>query len=71
MVFKNIQAIPRTEFTIITTFLDKPRILRVVGALKIEPGKFLKIRKNRLGVFTKRRWKEKVIKIEAFKSNLK
>ena len=53
MVFKDIQAILKLipEFTIITTFLDKPRILKGRGALKFELGK---IRVNLLGVFMRR-----------------
>ena len=65
MIFKDIQAIHIPEFTIIATVLDTPRISKGGGALKIKPGKLLKIRPTHLGVFKRGSWEEHFIKTEA------
>ena len=68
IVFNNIQAILISEFTTITEVLNKLRISKGTGALKIDPGKNLKIRPNNLGVSTRGRCIENLMKIEAFQS---
>ena len=66
MVFKGIQAILISEFTIISIVLDKPRISKGGGNLKIEPGKFLNIWSNHVGIFRIRSYVEIFIKIKSF-----
>ena len=65
MVFKDIQAILMPEFTIITIFLNKPRISKEGRELNFEPEKILKIRPNHLRVFTREGCVENLTK-EAF-----
>ena len=66
MVFKDIQAIFIPEFTIKTKVLDKKIISNGGGALKIEPGKNLKIRQNYPKILTRRSCVENVVRIEVF-----
>ena len=66
MVFKDIQAILIPEFTIMTEVLDKSRISKGGGALKIDPGYFLKIQPNSLGIFTRENCVKNPFKIKAF-----
>ena len=71
MVFTDIQAVLKPEFTSITTFLDKLIISWVVGGPKIRTRKNLNIRPNNLEVFMRRSCVDNFLKTEAFQNTQK